>query len=401
MNDYTVNDAQADRNRGKQDAQRKCPAIAEGDYPFRDEVLAEAKQTYIENSESTRIKQYEQDLIRVDKELISAENRRRQIEEEERRLKGRANRLYGEASHGYEQEKRGFDEAEREIRLIMSTLNRLPHKGLPTAVYALFITALILAEIPINYAVLEHIFQERMAAILAGCLLIGALLLLVAHYVGKLLRQTDFESWQTQKLRLASAFILIVFAAWLVSVIADVREIYIEHVHTADTGTLFSMSAHAAETPETTTKEDIQDMGQLILLLNAGVFLAGLLLSFFHHDPELAYEQAIKKRKKHKKRMKMRMRVYAMMVKRIKAETRKGTIEDQKFRLNLERTQIEGDLEVRQTKELELVEKLRSIATLRLTNYQRGYLENLQTGNPIPECFKQTNVPKLINRGFC
>lgn len=179
-----------------------------------------------------------------------------------------------------------------------------PHRPLAVHVnptlYLLLLVGICVAEMPLNRLSFEYYFDDVQWVAWLMALGSGVLLILLAHFGGTGIRQFRTHDRSAMSVLFGGLGLIAVFAtaALLIYVIAVLRQHYVnltENVGEEDMASAILGNAPVQEIVATTTLEGV---GFTFLSLNAIVFVAGVMLAFFRHDPDSDYEPALRRRDK-------------------------------------------------------------------------------------------------------
>lgn len=161
-----------------------------------------------------------------------------------------------------------------------------------TSVYPLFMLFLFIADIPLNRLALEFRFDERplvamlLAMSAAGCLLV------MAHVVGKICRESTARDSVRRRLgTLCAAACVFLFSLSLVALITAARVSYLINVEEALSIQEMFLNAESPEVSHDSLFLWID--GGLLAGINVAIIVAGILLSYFRHDPIPYFERLI------------------------------------------------------------------------------------------------------------
>jgi hypothetical protein len=210
---------------------------------------------------------------------VETHNARRdvQILEYKSRLEA-LRRLKGDGSPLYQQAKDHFDEAQDGLRTKSDDMARPVSIHLHNKVYYIIFTILALSEVPINMPAIEQVFRESRLLSAALAVVLGVILIVLAHILGRLLRQ-----WGHAR---ASGYGILhgLFIAATLGVSGSlVYLLYVLRLKFMVNGSGSLFGGNAA---------DQVAGGMLFLAFNIAIVLVGLLIAFAHHDPDPDYQTA-------------------------------------------------------------------------------------------------------------
>jgi hypothetical protein len=187
-------------------------------------------------------------------------------------------RLKGDGSPVFQQAKDAFEDALDVLRSKAEDMGRPVAIHLHNRLYYSIFLILALAEVPINVPAISQVFRESM--LLAGglALVLGFLLIILAHIMGRLLRQ-----WRHARAE-GAGFLHFVFIT--LSILISGSMIYLLY----ELRLRFMISEIGGLSGGNAT--DMQAGGQLFLAFNLSIVLVGTMIAFAHHDPDPDYQTA-------------------------------------------------------------------------------------------------------------
>jgi hypothetical protein len=397
---YSAGDRSFDETRGSRDAAVGIPAPYEEVFPFKSEVMAQARSDL--NAFNSSCDGYKRE---VDTRL-SELNRQRteqyvanrdQIRDEQRRALDELEKASGPPSARTVQARERLSRASDAEARINASLGR----PLRISLYWLYIPLMIviaLAEVPINRMAFELFFSETPLVSLGISAVIGILLALFAHLLGTTLKRS--LGVRGIKKRLGHFLGAAVIAALVAAVIYAIAVIREQYVRLAEENASVSLDALVGDGIVETAKQAMTDglsTGSLALIMvNLLLFVGGTAIAFVRHDSDPDYENAVTERQRAEKRLN---RLRAAYDKRHSAVSR----EFSEKLSNLERQIGALDEEIRrlETETAEL-EKHRHKAPAsmaahienRLLAYQQGNRQSRRDG-AVPKCFRHFTVAEI------
>ena len=161
---------------------------------------------------------------------------------------------------------------------------------------------LAVLEIPVNRLAFEFFFEETPLLSFALAAGVGAILLLIAHFIGLLARRLPAEKsfWGTAFSSLVIA-VLLAFAITMIYVVALVRQHFVDFLQQEQAFSLSELlkSGQIGKIAATLANVSLGPAGYTLLLLNLMIFSLGMLFAFFRHDPNPDYERAVRAKEKH------------------------------------------------------------------------------------------------------
>jgi len=292
---------------------------------------------------------------------------------------------YGTGTSEYKAIKNNYDKSESELSDVRKLLNRaldvkFVHSYLPVMII------LGIAEIPVNRLAFELFFEQSPLISLALSGAIGALFVFFAHIIGSQLRNTQCIELNRSNsgtyiflialiaISLIVMYFLGVMREQLVAVQASAN-LNLEDMLNEDTQNSFSGGI---------TSLAIGSKGLMLLLLNIAIFISGMILAYFRHDPHPQYEYLSNKYEKAKQQLLKYEKQYEMK----QIEMLREYNQKHSFNKSLQRqreAQIESIMRSRQSlSELENVNKDKLIDAIskRIRNYRDGNLKSRTTEKP-------------------
>lgn len=164
-------------------------------------------------------------------------------------------------------------------------------------VYLPFLAILAIAEVPINRQAFELFFSESPAVILVLALATGIMLVFFAHSIGHLLKENTGPE-NTGKMTgytIGGMAAIASVTGILMYMLAVMRQSYADVSKGADEtfGDLFS-GDQSLEVFEESLFQTLSGEGISLLVLNFSIYFAGILASYFRHDPNSNYEKITK-----------------------------------------------------------------------------------------------------------
>lgn len=274
---FSERDLEPDRRRGRQDAAQQRPPLDSDDfYASEWEVVGRVRADLSEFMQEVqeRRAQYEEER---DSKLQRVEdfNARREVHI----LEGKSGiealrRDKGDASPAYQRVKEEYEEARDAYRSIEQNQGRPLMAHMRNTVYYWVFALLSVAEIPINLPAIQTVFWEStlLALLLAGVL--GLLLMVLAHNLGRLVCQLPHARVNGQ-----------IVPHWFFLVMASgvsVGMIYL----------LYLLRVQYIAMTQVEIAVGTAESGMMFLLYNLAVVLVGMIMSYIHHDPDPEYQSA-------------------------------------------------------------------------------------------------------------
>jgi hypothetical protein len=278
---FSERDLEPDRRRGKADGLDCFPPADTNRFHYSEqEIISRVRADLSEFMQEVHERRAAYEEERDAKiQRVETHNARRdvQILEYKSRLEA-LRRLKGDGSPLFQQAKDSFDDAQDAMRTKTDDMARPVSIHLHNRLYYGIFGLLAFAEVPINWPAIEQVFRESrvLSALLA--VVLGVVLIVIAHIMGRLLRQ-----WQHAK---ASGYGFIHFLFIALSLLVSGTMVYLLYelrvrYMTSDVGGIFGGNA-----------TDMMQGGQLFLAFNLAIVLVGTMVAFAHHDPDPDYQTA-------------------------------------------------------------------------------------------------------------
>lgn len=292
----------------------------------------------------------------------------------------------GDASPVYLQAKQAFDEANDHFRNLAANLSRPLSSFLSNYSYIFVLVILSLIEAPVNQPAVGMVFRESwlMSLLLAGS--IGAILMFLAHVMGRLVRQARYSIANGLGTWLPN---LLLFLLCLGVVLPTIWYLYLLRL---DYFRL--MSVHGSE-----------DSGILFLLFNLAVFLVGLAVAYFHHDPNPEFQSAAEHTRKTRKIFHKHQRAHETARQELQA-----LYDNRLVSMAREVDRLEGDVEViiKGLANLErqkhgFVNRVLEVLSLQLSTYQAANVQarherRIPCATPLPTHFTPGHIKAVVDR---
>ena len=203
----------------------------------------------------------------------------------------------GIKSSKYIQLSENLDEAKHDYDSLRSELNR-PVLTQFEKLYLPFLLILSVAEIPVNLKAFALFFEGKAYVLLALAIAVGAMLIFFSHTIGHLIRETGSNDVSRElKLKkysgigaISSVIIVLVYVLALMrQKLADVQSL-----DGNDSLSELIKSSGPVETFQDALFTPLGTEGFILLVLNLTIIAAGIIASFFRHDPHPYYEKVTK-----------------------------------------------------------------------------------------------------------
>jgi len=200
---------------------------------------------------------------------------------------------FGVATSEYKNLKGNFDAAEEEI----TEIRRLVNRSLEVKFVNIYIPVMILlslAEVPVNRLAFELFFEQSPIISLALSLAIGSLFVFFAHIIGSQLRHSQCKELSPETSKIFGTLAALFFMSLLVMYFLGIMREQLVAVQNSANLNLEDLLNDDNQTSVTNgmTSLLIGSKGLMLLLLNLAIYISGVILAFFRHDPHPRYESA-------------------------------------------------------------------------------------------------------------
>jgi hypothetical protein len=203
----------------------------------------------------------------------------------------------GIQSTKYEQLSENLTSAKHDYDMLRSELNR-PLLTKFEKLYLPFLLILSVAEIPVNLKAFALFFDGKQYVLLALAIAVGTMLIFFSHTVGHLIRELGGND-VTKELKLKKYFGIGAISSVitiLVYVLALMRQKLADLDSVGGTDSLSELikTTGPVETFQDALFTPLGTEGFILLVLNLTIIAAGVIASFFRHDPHPYYEKVTK-----------------------------------------------------------------------------------------------------------
>ena len=266
--------------------------------------------------------------------------------------------------------------------------------------YLMVMTVLSIVEVPINKMAFDNLWAERGVDALTTypvAFAVGLFFVLVAHMSGMMLRTTGGEPGQKQPKKqypvIAGLTILVIVLMYFLAILRTIG------IDAAESGTSITATLADNGIQKVLSYWKLSPEGWTLLLLNLAVLVAGLLLSFYRHDPHPLYEKVLvaRNRLQHKMR-KMEVRDSK---EKLMAQGEYNTKIDamDKHRISVQQTiaTLTNDKEKMSTTRNANVDMVKQIVYREMLAYQHG--NERSRSSPVPSYFG-SNTQRMLSDAF-
>ncbi|MBR9972171.1 hypothetical protein [Magnetospirillum sulfuroxidans] len=284
----------------------------------------------------------------------------------------------GGGSPEYRHAKEHSDTVEEQLKSVRQAEGDRPLQSyLGRKSYFTFFVIIFAAELPINIPAVQAIFREAPFFSLIVALALSGIMVYFAHTLGRTLRQPQIFTGSRWLFWLTVVLLVLLSAAMILS-IYTLRQQFIG-------ATFYGRQQTAAV-----------EAGWFFLAVNCAVYLAGCLVSIFHHDRNPDYQRLTKESKD--------ARAAFFKIERAYSQARQGlndTFDDRQRRLNLDNQRVEYDIaqlknkmESNNKSRRPMIEMALSVLAERLTSYQDGN-RSKRSSMPVPPVFGVDRITRL------
>jgi len=267
--------------------------------------------------------------------------------------------------------------------------------------YPLFLILLSLAEVPINKLAFEFFFQEAPIIALGIALMVGVLLISLAHICGIWLRQASHYHTTTGRvLAYVATAAVVVLVGFLIYFIAALRQQFIDFIETEQNFNLseFLKSGGLSDVATNVGQVHLGTASLTLLFINVAIFGFGMILSFLRHDPHPDYEKAVKEKEQVEKKLQRAKEDFDKRSATIqKSFDTKITYLDKVIdQLESQVADLRGRMEDVEESATEAVKLVHQVIQQRILAYQAGNTE-VRTPPP-PKYFGEATIKQLDGR---
>lgn len=402
---FTEKDAKPDREKGRRDGKNAFPrqeALEPSPHELERVGQAKAAITAYDRHLHDVREQLELDIASREQELNEGYLGQKEsvIHAKEAALET-IRQESGANSEGFRQLYNIQEEKKENYRRVELRLNR-PLQVHFVRVYMVMLVVLAILEAPINKLAVEFFFQESQLLALVLALTIGVVLVSLAHFLGVLLRQGGhYREKLGLKYYLGGLFVILAVAGSMIYLISSLRQQYVNFLSQEQQTDLAALllSDGVGGLFERSIQTELGIAGLTLLVLNASIFLLGVLFSFLRHDSDPDYERVTLERDK---------AVNNLVAYRNRFEQRATELQrefDEKITY-LEKKSLDLEAEIRelqsQRESLEIQREhdlniVIDVLRQQILAYQSGNVE-ARNGNGVPDYFGEPPLTELQNR---
>ncbi|TCZ51790.1 hypothetical protein [Roseicella aquatilis] len=331
--------AQSDRNAGLQAAREGADgpaALARFRRRLADEGAGDLDRLHAECRQLLDRQEREREARRHDLDTTLVERGRANQHRHDERAAA-LKRENGPESGPYKDRAGRAEAAQAALRSVRAAVGFRPlrtHFGL---LYPVMMTALALAEVPVNRAAFELTFREEPLVSLLLAAAVGGLLMAFAHVVGMLLRRWPERPRLAQVASRGGALaVILAIVGGGIYALARMRQVFMHLTSTEGEGFAQRLQDALAGTP----REAVTAIADLplgvgdyaFIAVNLLIFTFGVVASFLRHDPHPDYEKAVREARRTE-------RTFARIERRHAEAMREETA-----RFEAERRAIEGEM---------------------------------------------------------
>lgn len=276
---------------------------------------------------------------------------------------GAINKELGSNSPRAKREDFEIQEADRAYDDIQRLINREPRMMFHKPLWWRWLTPYILimaffapVEVIINKGAFRDLFGAGALGTYGGALMMGALVVLLAHFLGTFIRQATVRRTASERLRVWVGIPLIIVVV-MSSLLA-----------------LAGRRTSIGDFPDDLTLLGYQAGLVLPFLMNVGIFITGTLLSMFRHDPHPDVETLLRSRDDAHDKVEKRRAEYEQRISEVEEEYRhrRANLTARADRLQREIDDEEAQEDLLPAREAEEMNKVIAVISQRLLAYQSG-----------------------------
>jgi len=418
LNFVPQRDLRPDRERGRADGQVGYPPEEQEDFSSYEMTLV-----YEIRRDLNRYKSWiQEDLDEVQRKLVEKRQMRDEvypaqkleISNDRSNDMAQLNASIGKNSDGYRLADREAREAERALRTHERQLNRPPRMRFRRPrlfgriePYLIVLTFLAILEIPVNIPIFTNALNLPNLFALLASLGMGAVFIFVAHALGiMLVRRAGAQDASGGVKRRASVAPIVVLSLLLLLTFAVLATGRVEDQAGADTGNILRGLAQDFLPGDTAVGQAVGDAAQtagnavttflnngtwlayrtplILFLFSLIVFVVGIILSVYRHDPDPDYEGLVDRHEKAQARFAAlhgRWEQRRVEINRYHDERESQVTAD----IDREQNEIDGllaEIEQIMTQYDQRVEMMKEVVRARISAYQEGNISTRPTGRP-------------------
>ena len=304
----------------------------------------------------------------------------------------------GRNSSEYEKIDEDLRIAKSDYEKIRAELNR-PLLTKFEKVYLPFLVLLSFAEVPINRQAFELFFSESPAVILVLALAVGIMLVFFAHTVGHLIRENSSRE-DTSGVPVGpilGGLSVLSVTAILMYFLAVMRQSYANLSKGASTfDDLFADGGIALDVIQDSLFQPLSSEGVSLLVLNFSIFFAGILASYFRHDPHPNYEKIVRTHDKLRNKMVIKKERIESALNKIQSKHNKKIDSLSNRRKNLLENIDRYSEELRNLQEQKNSDFNTMVANLNylVASYEKGYRSS-SSKSKLPKFFAKSYIQKI------
>lgn len=378
---FTRKDSVADYRRGEADALAGEPEAGAAVFTGYQLNIITRTQTDI----TAYLKDADVELDELEGQLIALKERsaayggeRENLLAERRAAEGALADTIGPHGASYRHGKERLDGLDEQLKSIrQSEMDRPLQSYMGPWTYLFFFCMIFAAELPINIPAVQAIFRESFVTSLIVALALSGIMVYFAHTLGRTLRQPQIfrgSRW----LFWLMVVMLVGLSAVLIISIYSLRQQFI--------GVEFYGRRQA----------DASQAGIFFLAVNCAVFVAGCVVSIFHHDRNPDYQRLTRECGKARKAFQKLETEFSLARQKLI-----DTFDDRQRRLNLDNQRVEYEIAQLKNKmdsnkkaRRPMIEMALSVLAERLTSYQDGN-RSKRKAQPVPPVFGVDRINRL------
>lgn len=390
---------------GKQDGGENKPESAATEFSFHEQGIvnkAKAAVQQLRSAVTQELQSYESELSGKQDELnADRATELQKLTADQQTETQLLNQSAGKSSPKYQHLNQQRTTSESSLKKINIDVDGRPLQTHFVSFYIYLLGVLTILEVPINQQAFAFFFEHQPAVAYVIALAVGLFFVFFAHMTGWMIRTTGHAAGQNSPPRPYLVVLgLIAFVLICMYFLASVRATYLTFLtdSTSDAALLSELGLLevASKAASEWTAVFSSPQALTFLLLNIAIFLVGVFLSFFRHDPHRDYERV---KNEHEKTVESIAQILEDFNKRsieiIEKYGKKANTLNAKLKNKEDEVQrIENKITALKSDFANDVEMVRGVVTQEIGAYQRG--NNSVRTEPNPQYFNSETVQAYI-----
>jgi len=390
---------------GKQDGGQNNPEPAATEFSFHEQGIvnkAKAAVQQLRSAVAQELHSHESELSTKQGELdADRATDRQKLTADQQTETQLLNQSAGKSSPKYQHLDKQRASTESALKKINIDVDGRPLQTHFVSLYVYLLGVLTILEVPINQQAFAFFFEHQPAVAYVIALAVGLFFVFFAHMTGWMVRITGHAPGQNRPPRPYLVVLgLVAFVLICMYFLASVRATYLAFLTdtTSDTALLTELGLLEVASKAASEWTEVFSSPQALtfLLLNIAIFLVGVFLSFFRHDPHRDYERV---KNEHEKTVENIAQILEDFNKRSieviekygkKANTLSAKLKDKEDEVQGIRDKITA-LKSSFSNDVEIV---RGVVAQEISAYQRG--NNSARTEPNPQYFNSATVQAYI-----